>query len=90
MHLREMSYKTGPETRGACPEKVHSREKNPCRWVEKGRSLVSSKNRKKGLLLDDSEQGREGGRRGYGLGKAIMQCPERNSKGWTRDPRSRL
>lgn len=55
MRFREMFRKMGLEIRGVCLEKVYFREKNLCRWVEKGRSLVFSKNRKKGLLLDDSE-----------------------------------
>lgn len=32
--------KIGPETRGACLEKILAREKNPGRKVEKGRSWV--------------------------------------------------
>lgn len=32
--------KIGPETRGACLEKILAREKNPGRKVEKGKSWV--------------------------------------------------
>lgn len=32
--------KIGPETRGACLDKILAREKNPGRKVEKGRSWV--------------------------------------------------
>lgn len=90
MFPQQMSCKMGKETRGASLEKIHAREESPCRKVEEGRSLVFSSIRKKALLLNHSEQGREGGRKGSKLGSGLMYCWVGNGEGLIPDPKSSL
>lgn len=49
-----------------------------------------SRIRKKALLLNRSEQGREGGRKGNKLGSGLVYCCVGNGEGLIPDPKSSL
>ena len=61
--------KMGPETRGACLEKMLARKENPSREVEEGRSWIAFEGQKVSPVIGQSEQGRDDGRKSCKLGQ---------------------